>query len=119
MVEWDVEVIGKPFSHPEWGISASEPAAIAAEWKGFCHAIVNLTIPLAGGVCGFRYRGWLHLIMSFTSGVLIAVCCFHILPDLLALATEHHLEIIPPLVALVLGFLSIHTREKVAPIHAA
>jgi ZIP family zinc transporter len=74
---------------------------------------------LVGGLCGFRYRDRLHLIISFTSGVLIAVCFFDILPEIFSLATEHHLEITPPLVALVLGFLSIHTLEKVAVIHAA
>jgi zinc transporter ZupT len=81
-----------------------------------CLAFVST---LVGGLCGFRYRDRLHLVISFTSGVLIAVCFFEILPEIFSLAIEHHLEITPSLVALVLGFLSIHTLEKVAVIHAA
>jgi zinc transporter ZupT len=72
-----------------------------------------------GGLFGFRYRDRLHLLISFTAGVLIAVCFFDILPEIFALTTEHHLDLTPALVALVLGFMSIHTLEKLAVIHAA
>jgi cell shape-determining protein MreD len=44
--------------------------------------------------------------------VRIAVCFFDILPEVVALTTAHHLDLNPELLALVLGFWSIHTLKN-------
>lgn len=72
-----------------------------------------------GGLFGVRYKEKLHLIISFTAGVLIAVCFFDILPEVFDLVQERGLNITPSMVAVVSGFLLIFLLEKLAVIHTA
>jgi zinc transporter ZupT len=72
----------------------------------------------SGGLFGIRYRGKLHLIISFTAGVLLGVTFFDIIPEIFSTTTEHHLDLTPPLIAIVVGFLAIHILEKLAVIHS-
>ncbi len=72
---------------------------------------------MLGGLFGIKHRQRLHLIISFTAGVLLAVCFFDILPEMLNIVTEHHLNLTGAMVAVVIGFLLIHTLQKVALIH--
>ncbi len=71
-----------------------------------------------GGFFALKNRRKLHFIMSFTAGVLIAVCFFDILPELFSILAINKLDPTPSLIALVTGFLAIHILEKVAVIHA-
>jgi len=70
-----------------------------------------------GGLFALRHRERLHYIMSFTSGVLIGVCFFDILPEAFRIVGEQKLEITPLTVALVGGFLTFHVLEKTIAIH--
>ena len=70
-----------------------------------------------GGYIGIKNRSRLHFIMSFTAGVLLAVCFFDILPEMFSITAENHLDITNGLIALVGGFLLIHILEKSALIH--
>lgn len=72
---------------------------------------------LGGGLFAFRHKDRLHFIMSFTAGVLIAVCFFDIFPEMFSITTEHKLDITPALIAVVVGFILIHLLEKIAVIH--
>jgi hypothetical protein len=45
VVEWDVEVISRPFYILKWAVRPSEPAEIPAEWKVFFRSAVNLKMP--------------------------------------------------------------------------
>lgn len=72
---------------------------------------------LAGGLFGLRNKDRLHLIMSFTAGVLIAVCFFDILPEIFKITVENNLDLQPVLIAIVAGFLGFHILEKTAIIH--
>lgn len=71
-----------------------------------------------GGFFALKNKHKLHFIMSFTAGVLIAVCFFDILPELFSIISVNKLDPTPALIALVTGFLAIHILEKVAVIHA-
>lgn len=71
-----------------------------------------------GGLFAIKHREKLHFIMSFTAGVLIAVCFFDIVPELFSLIETNKLDPTPPLLMLVFGFLAIHILEKFAVIHA-
>lgn len=73
----------------------------------------------AGGLFGIRFRNKLHLIISFTAGVLIAVVFFDIIPEMFELVEEHGLSITPGMIAIIAGFLAIHVIEKLAVIHTA
>ena len=55
--------------------------------------------------------------MSFTAGVLIAVCFFDIIPEMFSIIYEHKIDNTPSLLALLAGFLLIHVLEKYAIIH--
>lgn len=72
-----------------------------------------------GGLFGLRHRDRLHLIISFTSGVLIAVVFFDVLPEIFSLAAQHALSITPAMLAVLGGFFAIHIIEKLAVIHHA
>jgi len=71
-----------------------------------------------GGLFAFKYKDKLHYIMSFTAGVLIAVCFFDIIPEIFSITTEKKLDITPALIAIIFGFIVIHILEKTAVIHA-
>ncbi len=72
-----------------------------------------------GGLFALKQRTRLHYVMSFTAGVLIAVCFFDIMPEIFSLTSEKMLEPTPALVAIVVGFLLIHILEKTAIIHSS
>ncbi len=71
---------------------------------------------LAGGIFGIKNRNNLHLIMSFTAGVLMAVCFFDILPEIFSITTKNNFDIQPALIAIISGFLAFHVLEKTAVI---
>jgi ZIP family zinc transporter len=82
-------------------------------------SLISFISTLFGGLFAARYREKLHYIISFSAGVLIAVCFFDILPEIFAITTEKGLSITPALIAIVGGFIFIHALEKLAVIHTA
>jgi ZIP family zinc transporter len=72
-----------------------------------------------GGLLAVRFKDKLHLIMSFTAGVLLGVVSFEIFPEIISQLKESSLGAIEPMIALVIGFLLFHTLEKVIVIHHA
>ena len=72
---------------------------------------------LSGGLFGMKNRDKLHYIMSFTAGVLVAVCFFDILPEVITLSYEKGFPIINAFIAVVVGFLAFHLLEKTIIIH--
>lgn len=70
-----------------------------------------------GGLFGIKYRDKLQLIMSFTAGVLVAVCFFDILPEVVSLSARENLNITNAFIALIVGFLAFHILEKSILIH--
>jgi ZIP family zinc transporter len=55
--------------------------------------------------------------MSFTAGVLIAVCFFDIIPEIFSIVHQKNIDITLPLIAIVVGYLVIHILEKYAALH--
>lgn len=72
-----------------------------------------------GGLFGIRNRDKLHYIMSFTAGVLVAVCFFDILPEAFQIVVKNNFDTTPLLVAVVSGFLLFHILEKTISMHHA
>lgn len=72
---------------------------------------------LLGGLFGIKNRDRLHLVISFTAGVLIGVAFFDIVPEMFEMVEERGLDITYAMVALVAGFFVIHILEKIAVIH--
>lgn len=74
---------------------------------------------LLGGLFGIKNRDRLHLVISFTAGVLIGVAFFDILPEIFEMVQESNLSVTTAMVALVAGFFVIHLLEKIAVIHSS
>ncbi len=70
-----------------------------------------------GGLFGIRNHDRLHLIMSFTAGVVVAVSFFDILPEAIRLTLASGGAIGTVFAATVIGFLTFHILEKTAVIH--
>lgn len=70
-----------------------------------------------GGLVAIKNHDKLHYIMSLTSGVLLGVCFFDILPEAFTITQEHNLAITPLSIAIVIGFLAFHVLEKTVLIH--
>lgn len=84
----------------------------------FVFSFLTFISTTLGGFFALRNKKKLHFIMSFTAGVLIAVCFFDILPELFSILNASNSNPTPSLIAIVVGFLVIHILEKVAVIHA-
>ena len=72
---------------------------------------------LLGGLFAIKNRERLHYIMSFTAGVLLAVCFFEILPEAFRMTAENKLDITPLSISIVAGFLAFFLMEKTILIH--
>jgi ZIP family zinc transporter len=71
----------------------------------------------AGGLFALKFRDRLHLILSFTAGVLLGVVSFDILPKIFELAHERGIDTTGAMIALVVGFLLFHSLEKFVLVH--
>ncbi len=85
--------------------------------EAFIVSLSTFVSTMLGGIFGLRHRDRLHLILSFTAGVLIAVPFFEIIPEIFSLTAEHKLDVTPALIAIVVGFFAIHILERSAVIH--
>lgn len=82
-------------------------------------ALATFVSTLVGGFVALKHNDKLHLIISFSAGVLLAVCFFDILPEIFDITQANHVPITPALIAIIVGFLTIHILEKLALIHSA
>lgn len=74
---------------------------------------------LAGGMIALRCKKHLHLIMSFTAGVLLGVVFFEIFPEIFEMVAQSGVAPTAAMLALVGGFLLFHILEKSILIHHA
>jgi ZIP family zinc transporter len=70
-----------------------------------------------GGLLALRFRDRLHLILSFTAGVLLGVVAFDILPEVFERAHALPRSGSGAMVMLVVGFLLFHALEKYVLVH--
>lgn len=82
-------------------------------------SIATFVSTLLGGLFGIKNKDRLHLVISFTAGVLIGVAFFDILPEIFQMVQESGMDITYAMVALVAGFFVIHLLEKIAVIHSS
>lgn len=83
----------------------------------FIFSLATFVSTFSGGLFGLHHHKRIHYIMSFTAGVLIAVCFFDIIPEIFDIASANHYDITPPLISIIAGYLLIHILEKYAVIH--
>ena len=58
-----------------------------------------------------RASARLHLVLAFTTGVVLGVVCFDVLPEIFDLAALHQLDVVRPMSMLVLAFLLFRSVE--------
>ena len=73
---------------------------------------------LVGGLLALKYKDKLHLMMGFSSGVVIGVVLFELLPEIVNLTAEINLPFKSAMIFTALGFLTYHLAEKIIIIHA-
>ncbi len=83
--------------------SVGTPVALSAG------AIVST---LTGGVFAIRLRARLPLVLAFTSGVLLGIVAFDLLPEVFELAHGHAVNAIGPMTGLVAAFLVFRASEE-------
>ncbi len=80
-------------------------------------SLATFVSTFAGGLFALRFRDRLHLILSFTAGVLLGVVSFDILPEIFRLAQAQGIDATRAMVALVVGFLTFHSLERFVLVH--
>lgn len=80
-------------------------------------SLLSFISTFLGGLFSLKFKDKLHLILGFTSGVLLAVVAFDILPEIMRLERTTQTSGINPMIALVVGFLIFHIVEKLLLIH--
>jgi zinc transporter ZupT len=72
---------------------------------------------LAGGYTALRSRHWLNLALALTSGLVLGLVTFDLLPEIFDIAQSEKLDTVWPMIAMTLGFLLFHLFEKFVPLH--
>ena len=82
------------------------------------YALSAFVMTLAGGAFAFRYQRYLLYIMAFSSGLLIGVAFFDLIPEVASAAAGAGIPMRSLMVAVVFGFLAIFLLEKLTVIHS-
>jgi ZIP family zinc transporter len=80
-------------------------------------SLVTFFSTAVGGLCAFRFRDRLHLVLGFTAGVLLGVVCFDLLPEIFEQSRRLGGNGNSAMVALAAGFLLFHGLEKFVLVH--
>jgi zinc transporter ZupT len=74
---------------------------------------------LAGGYIALRGRQWLNSALALTSGLVLGLVTFDLLPEIFDIAKNEKLNPVWPMITLTVGFLLFHVFEKFIPLHEA
>ena len=85
----------------------------------FLLTLVASLAALIGGYTAIRSRHWLNLAVSLTSGLVLGLVTFDLLPEIFEIAQTEELDTVWPMIALTTGFLLFHLFEKFVPLHHA
>ncbi|MBI3380005.1 ZIP family metal transporter [Candidatus Gottesmanbacteria bacterium] len=80
-------------------------------------SLLTFVSTFCGGLFSLKYKNKLHLILGFTSGVILGVVAFDIFPEIINIVNNTHTNPTQPMIALVIGFLVFHVMEKLLLIH--
>jgi zinc transporter ZupT len=85
----------------------------------FLLTIAASAAALVGGYTALRSRRWLNYALAVTSGLVLGLVAFDLLPEIFTIAQNHNLDPVWPMVAMTAGFLLFHLFEKFLPLHEA
>lgn len=72
---------------------------------------------LGGGYAALRSQRWLNLLLALTSGLVLGLVTFDLLPEIFQIAGTEEFDTMWPMIALTAGFLIFHLFEKFVPLH--
>ena len=72
---------------------------------------------LIGGYTALRNRNHLDLAIAFSSGLVLGLVTFDLLPEIFEIADTESLDTVWLMIALTTGFLLFHIFEKFIPLH--
>lgn len=72
-----------------------------------------------GGYTALHSQRWLNLTLALTSGLVLGLVTFDLLPEIFEIAQSQSLDPIWPMAAMAAGFLIFHLFEKFVPLHEA
>lgn len=72
-----------------------------------------------GGLLALRVRDRLHLLLGFSSGAILGVVLFDLLPEVAERAYEQQIDLATVLLFSAAGFLAFFALERVTRLHAA
>lgn len=72
---------------------------------------------LIGGYTAIKSQKWLDLALALTSGLVLGLVTFDLLPEIFEIAESQKLDPAWPMIALTAGFLLFHLFEKFVPLH--
>jgi len=82
----------------------------------FAFAIATFVFTILGGFFAYKTQDRLHLIISFSAGVLITVAFLDLLPESIQLIGSSKIELI--LLATIGGFLLFYIAERISILHS-
>lgn len=83
----------------------------------FLLTIAASAAALIGGYTAIKSRKWLSLAIALTSGIVLGLVTFDLLPEIFEIAHSQNLDPIWPMLAMTVGFLLFHLFEKFVPLH--
>jgi zinc transporter ZupT len=72
---------------------------------------------LAGGYTAMRSKRWLHSALALTSGLVLGLVTFDLLPEIFSIVRSENLDPVWPMIAMTVGFLMFHIFEQFIPLH--
>lgn len=72
---------------------------------------------LAGGYTALRSRNWLAAALALTSGLVLGLVTFDLLPEIFEIAQTEKLDPVWPMIAMTAGFLLFHIFERFVSLH--
>jgi zinc transporter ZupT len=85
----------------------------------FLLTVLASAAALAGGYTAIRSTRWLNYALALTSGIVLGLVTFDLLPEIFNIAQSQNLDPIWPMIALTTGFLLFHLFEKFIPLHSS
>jgi ZIP family zinc transporter len=79
--------------------------------------VVAALAALLGGYTAIKSRKKLHIAMGITSGLVLGLVAFDLLPEIFEGVQTNGLDPVWPMLALVIGFLLFHVVEKFILVH--
>jgi zinc transporter ZupT len=74
---------------------------------------------LAGGYTALRSRQWLDSALALTSGLVLGLVTFDLLPEIFDITQTQKLDPVWPMIAMTVGFLLFHLFERFVSLHEA